>query len=991
MGSSLKLFTRTLCVSALASVISAHAFAERQLEMVIIETDSVKIMNKLSNMGLDIAHVKALPSEKSGNVLQRDYRIEAVVSNEDRKKLTAAGVKFTQVNANKAQQSANNTLMRAMSVDESNVETSYKSFDEPGGIREQIENIAQKYPHLTKLKTIGQSHQNRPIYAMRLTNEKQRGIKRHFKPQVLYVGTTHAREWVSTTTIMKYLNYLVDNYATDKRVKNILDTTEVWIVPVVNPDGYEYTHTNERLWRKNLNDNDGDGEITLADGVDLNRNYAGNWGRDEEGSSSAPDSNTYRGASPESEPETQALTNFIRKKRFRFAVSYHTYSDLILYPWGWQVSTPSNDDPIFLAQAGTDDNPAIYDSIMEQGYDPGVGADLYTTNGEFTDWAYGELGIPSYTVELTLGEDAEGNPYGFEFPDNADMLQTVFEDNLNFALSIAESAKTPHKPVSPVGTKVTDIYHQPLTTSYGATQAVDVQGSNRMWWKWMKYSIDGGADRYAPFLPVFGEEYNTEMGTHYSRFRAKIRGQSAGSEVTYSIIAGRDILGPYQYTVAKTDNNRVLVVANEDYSGTLPEYENNLEPNYLNYYTEALDSAGYGYDVWDMDQMKKAPDYLEVLSHYDAVVWYSGDDFAPTVPGYEVRIDTAHNIRDFINYDQGKLFASGQALGYLTSVLQDYSDDFFQYYMGAYMHIDAGGMNAENGKPWNVKGVKGDPIFDGMTLALSGSDSANNQVRSASFLPTSAFATQYEDKLAAEYDRPGGPFSPHSGDQYVYSQMADFAYKRLGKTFTVPEDNSNLSFWMSYDIEPSWDFAFVEINEIGTDTWTTLADANGNTSPDTGDACASGWVDQLHPHLANYMDADCNPTGSTGEWHGITGSSSGWKQLSFDLSAYAGKEVQFHITYASDWGTQNLGIFVDDAQVGNEPVQDFESGLGDWQITTLTPFSVNNWERIASSGFQEGPAMRTDKTVYLGFGLEAVEGADNRSTLMQRIMQYLGL
>ena len=130
-------------------------------------------------------------------------------------------------------------------------------------------------------------------------------------------------------------------------------------------------------------------------------------------------------------------------------------SDLILYPWGWQVRTPSFDDPIFKAQAGTDDNPAIWDSLLNIGYDPGVGADLYTTNGEFADWAYARAGTPAYTVEVTLGYDGPDTEtatyYGFEFPDDEDMVQTVFEDNLEFALSLAESARTPSHPVSPVG------------------------------------------------------------------------------------------------------------------------------------------------------------------------------------------------------------------------------------------------------------------------------------------------------------------------------------------------------------------------------------------------------------------------------------------------------------------------------------------------------------------------------------------------------------
>ena len=139
---------------------------------------------------------------------------------------------------------------------------------------------------------------------------------------------------------------------------NLLNTVEVSIVPVANPDGYEYTFTTQRLWRKNLRDNDGDGQITTSDGVDLNRNFDSHWGYEDEGSSPSFSNDTYRGSAPNSEPETQALINLMGMVKFKFALSYHSYSDLILYPWGWQVRTTSLDDPIFVAQAGTDDNPA---------------------------------------------------------------------------------------------------------------------------------------------------------------------------------------------------------------------------------------------------------------------------------------------------------------------------------------------------------------------------------------------------------------------------------------------------------------------------------------------------------------------------------------------------------------------------------------------------------------------------------------------------------
>jgi hypothetical protein len=169
---------------------------------------------------------------------------------------------------------------------------------------------------------------------------------------------------------MRLINYLTTNYGSDSRVTDLLNTVEVWIVPVGNPDGYQYTFTTERLWRKNLRDNNGDGQIAVGDGVDINRNFPSHWGYDNEGSSPSGSDDTYRGSAPGSEPETQAVMDFISNNDFKFILSYHTYSNLILYPWGWQVKTTSLDDPIFVAQAGTDANPGVWDSLLDIG-DPG--------------------------------------------------------------------------------------------------------------------------------------------------------------------------------------------------------------------------------------------------------------------------------------------------------------------------------------------------------------------------------------------------------------------------------------------------------------------------------------------------------------------------------------------------------------------------------------------------------------------------------------------
>ncbi|MGD9224740.1 MAG: M14 family metallopeptidase, partial [Desulfobacteraceae bacterium] len=429
-----------------ATWVAGDAWAGPKLKMAQIEVDSKAQVKKLARMGIDIAAVRPISDEGVSEGGPR-YRVDVVLSPRDKKKLDRAGLDW---------QLIDHSLSVSRSLEAEAAASVYHSFDEPDtGIKAQLEQIAKGYPELTRLETIGYSVQKRPILAMRLTRNHG---KRHKKPEVLYLATHHAREWVAAEMAMRLIKYFTQNYGTDERVTRLLDTTKIWVVPMANPDGYQYTFDVERLWRKNMADNDGDGEITIVDGVDLNRNFASKWGLDDEGSSPVMTDATYRGPAPHSEPETKAVADFVLRHDFKFLISYHTYSNLILYPWGWQVKTPSYDDPIFVAQAGTDDNPAIFDTLLNQGYDPGVGADLYPTNGDFTDWTYAEAGIPSYVVELTLGEDSEGNFYGFEFPDDEKMVQTVFEDNLEFALSLAESAADPAHPVSSVGIAVEDIY-----------------------------------------------------------------------------------------------------------------------------------------------------------------------------------------------------------------------------------------------------------------------------------------------------------------------------------------------------------------------------------------------------------------------------------------------------------------------------------------------------------------------------------------------------
>ena len=270
---------------------------------------------------------------------------------------------------------------------------------------------------------------------------------------------------------------------------------------MANPDGYDFTFTEgNRLWRKTLRDNDGDGVITGNDGVDPNRNYPTKWGYDDEGSSGTTRQRSLPRNLRRSEPETQALDGLMRRIRFEFLVNYHSAAELLLYGVGWQVATPTPDDLVYEALAGDDANPAV------AGYDPDIAAELYITNGETTEHAHVAYGTLGFTPEMSTCETAsaadpndEFDPADcdsvFNFPDSEALVQAEFEKNIPFALSVAKSAKDPSNPVSAIGRSVPDFAVDSFDVSYGDPQQVAVTARRDIKDLTLRYSISGGRER----------------------------------------------------------------------------------------------------------------------------------------------------------------------------------------------------------------------------------------------------------------------------------------------------------------------------------------------------------------------------------------------------------------------------------------------------------------------------------------------------------------
>jgi hypothetical protein len=929
--------------------------------------------------------------------------------------------------------------------------TVYRSYSEAGGIKDELIQTARDFPGLTKLVQVGRSVQGQPILALKVT-KSARSLRDGARPAVLYSAAQHAREWITPEMNRRLMHYYLDGYTTDAAVKKIVDSTELWFLPVANPDGYDFTFLpGNRLWRKNLHDNDGDGVITGLDGVDPNRNFGYRWGYDNEGSSPNTSGQTYRGAGPASEPETRAFDGLMRRVGFEFLVNYHSAAQLLLYGAGWQVNTPTPDDLIMETLAGDDANPAV------PGYDPDIAAELYTTNGETDGHVQTRYGTLAFTPEMSTCETASAvdpndafDPAdclsGFNFPDSESLIQAEFEKNVPFALSVARSAKDPSNPVSVVGRTAPDFQVDAFTTSYGDPQPVSVTARRDLRDLTLNYSVAGGRTRQADVAEWRGgERYGGEQNRYYAEFRGVIRGVRPGQSVEVWFTGKRSTptgvsrrtSAHFTYTLAQKTSAQVLIVANEDYEGINPTYPSTVTaPKYAQTYVEALAAKGIRAAIFDVSR-QGVPDHLGVLGHFDAVVWYLGDNrltqdardattnfFGQEVPDLAVAIRQQNltlAVRDYLN-EGGKLVHTGETAAYygqLGSALGGIyyglnghpeqecvvtadpfsdclllADDFAQYYLGAF------GRSAVS-TPTSFSGAG--PLA-GTTAAFGGPATTDNPLDepgsftvTSDVLPVAQFP-QFASQAAGTYlGSAGGAFDPVEGTWYAGVLHQDDSYARLARTVDLTAVTAaqapQLQAKLSFDTEEGYDHVIVEAHTAGADDWTTLPEVSGLTSTTVPSECEVGFLLGEHPFLARYLTpgTPCAATGSTGSWNSFTGNSGGWQQTAFDLSAYAGKQVEVSITYLSDPGSGGLGLVVDDTRVvaGGTTLsaEGFETGLGAWAVAAPPAGSPTTGASFRRSQGLFSSAVATADTVLLGFGIEQVADPAARADLLAAALQ----
>lgn len=379
-------------------------------QLIKIYIDQKDQLTIIRNMHLDIAATY-------------DTHIEAIVSATELASLQSEGIRTDVVHEDIVSFYRSRIAQKDMG--------GYKTLAE---INEALDTIIAQHSSIVSPKfSIGTTIEGRDIWAVKISDNP---ADDEAEPEMLFFSAIHAREVITPEVLLYFMDWLTNGYGINPDATDIVDNREIWFILVTNPDGYYHNEViapgGGGMWRKNRRDN-GDGTF----GVDLNRNYADHWGYDDIGSSPFTDDEDYRGTGPFSEPESQAMRDFIESRNFIITVSYHSYSNLVLWPWGYDyLYTP--DEPIFSYMG---------DSIAAMnGYMASPGWALYPTNGTTDDWGYGEQVTKNKNLALTF--EVGGSSDGF-WPDPTRIPDLVLE-NLSPNIFLAQIAGDIYQKIPPL-------------------------------------------------------------------------------------------------------------------------------------------------------------------------------------------------------------------------------------------------------------------------------------------------------------------------------------------------------------------------------------------------------------------------------------------------------------------------------------------------------------------------------------------------------------
>ncbi len=279
----------------------------------------------------------------------------------------------------------------------------------------ELQKAVANYPSLTKLGSVGNSYEGRALSMMKISDNAATDEN---EPEVLFTCNQHAREHLTVEMCLRIVQRLTSQYATNSAVKRLVDSTEIWVIPSVNPDGAEYDISGGtfRSWRKNRQ----------GPGTDPNRNWGYKWGCCG-GSSGSTSSETYRGTAAFSAPETRAVSNWVNSRvvggaqQIKTHIDFHTYSELVLWPFGY---TYADTAPGLTAAEAQKFQSLGRQMAATNGYTPQQSSDLYITDGSVNDWMWAQHKIWSFTFEMY----PRGSNPGFYPRDTQIVPQTTRND-----------------------------------------------------------------------------------------------------------------------------------------------------------------------------------------------------------------------------------------------------------------------------------------------------------------------------------------------------------------------------------------------------------------------------------------------------------------------------------------------------------------------------------------------------------------------------------
>ncbi|KFU85177.1 Carboxypeptidase A2 [Chaetura pelagica] len=276
----------------------------------------------------------------------------------------------------------------------------YGTYHTLDAIYGEMDNLVSEYRNIMSKFQIGQSYEKRPLYVLKFSTG---GYNR---PAIWIDAGIHSREWVTQASAIWIAKKIASGYGTDPSITSLLDKMDIFLLPVTNPDGYVYTHTQNRMWRKTRSKIPG----SVCVGVDPNRNWDAGFGGP--GASSNPCSESYRGPSANSEVEVRSVVNFIKDHgNIKAFLTLHSYSQLLMYPYGYKCTRPADYAELdSLGRMAARSIRSVHGTTFTVG---SICTTIYQASGGSIDWSYDNGVKYSYAFELR-----DTGRHGFLLPAN---------------------------------------------------------------------------------------------------------------------------------------------------------------------------------------------------------------------------------------------------------------------------------------------------------------------------------------------------------------------------------------------------------------------------------------------------------------------------------------------------------------------------------------------------------------------------------------------